>query len=177
MGKIIYTLTDEAPALATHSLLPVLQAYGHLAGIGIEGRDISLAARILARFPDFLPDDKRVSDSLDELRELTRDPSANIIKLPNISASVPQLKAAIAELRAKGFPLPDYPEEPATPEEREIRSRYDRVKGSAVNPCTTRGQFRSPCTRVREEARAGQSAPAGSLGAGLANPRRDHDLR
>jgi len=139
MGKIIYTLTDEAPRLATYSLLPVLQAYGHLAGIGIEGRDISLAARILARFPDFLPDDKRVSDTLDELGELTRDPLANIIKLPNISASAPQLKAAIAELRAKGFPLPDYPEEPATPEEREIRSRYDRIKGSAVNPVLREG--------------------------------------
>ena len=139
MGKIIYTLTDEAPRLATCSLLPVLQAYGCLAGIGIEGRDISLAARILARFPDFLPDDKRVSDTLDELGELTRDPLANIIKLPNISASAPQLKAAIAELRAKGFPLPDYPEEPATPEEREIRSRYDRIKGSAVNPVLREG--------------------------------------
>ena len=139
MGKIIYTLTDEAPRLATCSLLPVLQAYGRLAGIGIEGRDISLAARILARFPDFLPDDKRVSDTLDELGELTRDPLANIIKLPNISASAPQLKAAIAELRAKGFPLPDYLEEPATPEEREIRSRYDRIKGSAVNPVLREG--------------------------------------
>ena len=139
MGKIIYTLTDEAPRLATYSLLPVLQAYGRLAGIGIEGRDISLAARILARFPDFLPDDKRVSDTLDELGELTKDPLANIIKLPNISASTPQLKAAIAELRAKGFPLPDYPEEATTPEEREIRSRYDRIKGSAVNPVLREG--------------------------------------
>ncbi len=139
MGKIIYTLTDEAPGLATRSLLPVLQAYGRLAGIGIEGCDISLAARLLARFPDFLPDDKRVSDTLDELGELTRDPLANIIKLPNISASVPQLKAAVAELQAKGFPLPDYPEEPATQEEREIRSRYDRVKGSAVNPVLREG--------------------------------------
>ena len=139
MGKIIYTLTDEAPRLATYSLLPVLQAYGHLAGIGIEGCDISLAARILARFPDFLPDDKRVSDTLDELGELTRDPSATIIKLPNISASVPQLKAAIAELRAKDFPLPEYPEEPTTSEEQEVRSRYDRIKGSAVNPVLREG--------------------------------------
>ena len=139
MGKIIYTLTDEAPGLATRSLLPVLQAYGRLAGIGIEGCDISLAARILARFPDFLPDDKRVSDTLDELGELTRDPSANIIKLPNISASVPQLKAAIAELQAKDFPLPEYPEEPTTSEEQEVRSRYDRIKGSAVNPVLREG--------------------------------------
>ena len=139
MGKIIYTLTDEAPGLATRSLLPVLQAYGRLAGIGIEGCDISLAARILARFPEFLPDDKRVSDTLDELGKLTRDPSATIIKLPNISASVPQLKAAIAELRAKDFPLPDYPEEPATAEEQEVRSRYDRIKGSAVNPVLREG--------------------------------------
>ena len=139
MGKIIYTLTDEAPGLATRSLLPVLQAYGRLAGIGIEGCDISLAARILARFPEFLPDDKRVSDTLDELGKLTRDPSAIIIKLPNISASVPQLKAAIAELQAKDFPLPDYPEEPATAEEQEVRSRYDRIKGSAVNPVLREG--------------------------------------
>ena len=139
MGKIIYTLTDEAPGLATRSLLPVLQAYGRLAGIGIEGCDISLAARLLARFPDFLPDDKRVSDTLDELGELTRDPSATIIKLPNISASVPQLKAAIAELRAKDFPLPEYPEEPTTSEEQEVRSRYDRIKGSAVNPVLREG--------------------------------------
>ena len=139
MEKIIYTLTDEAPGLATRSLLPVLQAYGRLAGIGIEGCDISLAARILARFPDFLPDDKRVSDTLDELGELTRDPSATIIKLLNISASVPQLKAAIAELRAKDFPLPEYPEEPTTSEEQEVRSRYDRIKGSAVNPVLREG--------------------------------------
>ena len=139
MEKIIYTLTDEAPGLATRSLLPVLQAYGRLAGIGIEGCDISLAARILARFPDFLPDDKRVSDTLDELGELTRDPSATIIKLPNLSASVPQLKAAIAELRAKDFPLPEYPEEPTTSEEQEVRSRYDRIKGSAVNPVLREG--------------------------------------
>ena len=139
MGNIIYTLTDEAPGLATRSLLPVLQAYGRLAGIEFEGCDISLAARILARFPDFLPDDKRVSDTLDELGELTRDPSANIIKLPNISASVPQLKAAIAELQAKDFPLPEYPEEPTTSEEQEVRSRYDRIKGSAVNPVLREG--------------------------------------
>ena len=139
MGKIIYTLTDEAPGLATRSLLPVLQAYGRLAGIDFEGCDISLAARILARFPDFLPDGKRVSDTLDELGELTRDPQANIIKLPNISASVPQLKAAIAELQAKDFPLPEYPEEPTTSEEQEVRSRYDRIKGSAVNPVLREG--------------------------------------
>ena len=139
MGKIIYTLTDEAPRLATHSLFPVLRAYGQLAGIGIEGRDISLAARILAQFPDLLPGDKRVSDALSELRELTKDPSATIIKLPNISASVPQLKAAIAELQAKGFPLPDYPEEPVTQAEQEARSRYDQVKGSAVNPVLREG--------------------------------------
>ena len=139
MGKIIYTLTDEAPGLATRSLLPVLQAYGRLAGIDFEGCDISLAARILARFPEFLPDDKRVYDTLDELGKLTRDPSAIIIKLPNISASVPQLKAAIAELQAKDFPLPEYPEEPTTSEEQEVRSRYDRIKGSAVNPVLREG--------------------------------------
>ena len=155
MEKIIYTLTDEAPGLATRSLLPVLQAYGRLAGIGIEGCDISLAARILARFPDFLPDDKRVSDTLDELGELTRDPSATIIKLPNISASVPQLKAAIAELRAKDFPLPEYPEEPTTSEEQEVRSRYDRIKGSAVNPVLREGNSdRSAPESVKRHAQA-----------------------
>ncbi len=136
---IIYTLTDEAPALATRSLLPIVRHFLEPAGIRVETRDISLAGRILAAFPDHLRADQRVPDDLDELRELVQRPEANIIKLPNVSASVPQLKAAIAELQAKGYALPDYPDEPSTPEEDEVRARYDRVKGSAVNPVLREG--------------------------------------
>src|SRR5579875_256666 len=137
--KIIYTHTDEAPALATQSLLPILRAFTGAAGIEIELRDISLAARILAQFPDRLEEEQRVPDALAELGELVKTPEANVIKLPNISASVPQLKAAIAELQEHGYPLPDYPEEPADQEQREVRARYDRVKGSAVNPVLRQG--------------------------------------
>ncbi|MDO5093506.1 MAG: NADP-dependent isocitrate dehydrogenase [Propionibacteriaceae bacterium] len=139
MGKIIYTLTDEAPLLATYSLLPIVQAYAARAGVSVETRDISLSGRILAQFSDVLPRNQRVSDALAELGRLATSPEANIIKLPNISASVPQLKAAIAELRAKGYALPDYPEDPATEAERDARARYDRVKGSAVNPVLREG--------------------------------------
>src|ERR671933_2678102 len=116
--KIVYTLTDEAPALATHSLLPILQAFAGTADIEFELRDISLAGRILAQFPDRLDDDRRVADALSELGELAKTPDANIIKLPNISASVPQLKAAVKELQAAGHAVPDYPEDPQTDEER-----------------------------------------------------------
>ncbi len=137
--KILYTLTDEAPALATRSLLPIIDAFTDAAGIEIEPRDISLAARILAQFPDRLEDDQRVADALTELGELAKTPEANIIKLPNISASVPQLKAAIEELQDKGYAIPDYPESPADDEQREIRARYDKVKGSAVNPVLRQG--------------------------------------
>jgi len=138
-ATIIYTLTDEAPLLATYSLLPVVQAFAAAAGVRLETRDISLAGRILAAFPDRLTDDQRVPDALAELGELTGRPEANIIKLPNISASVPQLKAAIAELRQHGYDLPEYPDEPTTDEERAVRARYDRVKGSAVNPVLRQG--------------------------------------
>ncbi|TAL19262.1 MAG: NADP-dependent isocitrate dehydrogenase, partial [Frankiales bacterium] len=130
--KIIYTYTDEAPALATHSLLPIIQAYGDKAGVGVETRDISLAARILAAFG--LHD-----DHLAELGELARTPDANIIKLPNISASIPQLKAAIKELQAAGHAVPDFPENPSTDEENKARAAYDAVKGSAVNPVLREG--------------------------------------
>ena len=136
---IIWTTIDEAPALATHSLLPIVSAFTRTAGIDVQTRDISLAGRILAQFPDRLRDDQRVEDNLAALGELTQDPSANIIKLPNISASVPQLKAAIAELRSQGYDLPDYPEEPATDEERETQARYAKVLGSAVNPVLREG--------------------------------------
>jgi isocitrate dehydrogenase len=137
--KIIYTHTDEAPMLATYSFLPIIEAFSAPAGVEVELRDISLAGRILAQFADRLPADQRVADALAELGQLATTPEANIIKLPNISASVPQLKAAIAELREQGYELPDYPESPATDDERDIRARYDRVKGSAVNPVLREG--------------------------------------
>ena len=137
--KIIYTHTDEAPALATYSFLPFVRAFCESAGITVETRDISLAGRILAHFPDVLEPSKQVHDALAELGELAELPEANIIKLPNISASVPQLKAAIAELQSQGYPLPDYPEDPGTDKERDIKARYDAVKGSAVNPVLRQG--------------------------------------
>jgi isocitrate dehydrogenase len=137
--KIIYTYTDEAPALATGSLLPIISAFAAAAGVEIESRDISLAGRILAQFPDRLTPEQFTSDALSELGELAKTPDANIIKLPNISASVPQLKAAIRELQDQGFDIPDYPDSPTTDEQRESRARYDRVKGSAVNPVLREG--------------------------------------
>jgi isocitrate dehydrogenase len=139
MAKIIYTRTDEAPLLATYSLKPIIEAFATSAGVEVETRDISLAARVLAQFSDRLPEDQQVGDALAELGALAQTPDANIIKLPNISASVPQLKATIAELQGQGYELPDYPEEPSTDEEKDIRARYDRVKGSAVNPVLREG--------------------------------------
>jgi len=136
--KILYTLTDEAPFLATQSLLPIVQAFTHQAGIAVETRDISLAARILARFPERLGE-RKVADDLAELGELAKAPEANIIKLPNISASMPQLKAAIKELQAQGYPLPDYPDEPKDDAEKDVKARYDKVKGSAVKPVLREG--------------------------------------
>jgi len=139
MPTIIYTYTDEAPALATHSFLPILRNFLTTAGVSVELRDISLAGRILAAFTDRLPQQQRVPDALAELGRLALTPEANIIKLPNVSASIPQMKAAIAELQAKGFDLPDHPDNPSDDEQREIRARYDRVKGSAVNPVLRQG--------------------------------------
>lgn len=138
-STIIYTHTDEAPALATYSFLPVIEAYASTAGVRVETRDISLAGRILAVFPEYLEEGQRIPDALAELGELAKTPQANIIKLPNISASIPQLKAAVAELQEQGYALPAYPDEPKTDEEREIRARYDKVKGSAVNPVLREG--------------------------------------
>ena len=138
-SKIIYTKTDEAPALATHSFLPIVEAFTSPANIEIESRDISLAARILAVFPDFLSEDQRVIDDLAFLGKLAKSPEANIIKLPNISASIPQLTEAIEELQKKGFKIPNYPEDPKTSEEKEIKTRYDKIKGSAVNPVLREG--------------------------------------
>ena len=139
MPKIIYTLTDEAPALATRSLLPVVQAFVGTCGIEVETRDISLAARILAAFPDFLKDNQKQHDALAELGQLAKTPEANLIKLPNISASVPQAKATIAELQAKGYAIPDYPDDPENDAEADIKKRYAKVMGSAVNPVLREG--------------------------------------
>ena len=136
---IIYTHTDEAPALATHSFLPVIKAFTEPAGVAVETRDISLSGRIIAHFPERMTPDQRIEDHLAELGRIAQTPGANIIKLPNISASVPQLKAAIAELQARGYDLPDYPEEPSNEQERSIKVRYDKIKGSAVNPVLREG--------------------------------------
>ncbi|MGB5414144.1 MAG: NADP-dependent isocitrate dehydrogenase, partial [Polyangiales bacterium] len=152
---ILYTKTDEAPLLATYSLLPILRAFTAPAGVAVELPDISLAGRILASFPEALKRDQRIDDALAELGRVAKTPDANIIKLPNISASVPQLKAAVAELQRKGFAVPDYPEEPKTAEERAIAQRYGKVKGSAVNPVLREGNSdrRAPLA-VKEYARA-----------------------
>lgn len=139
MTKIIYTYTDEAPMLATHSFFPVISAFAGTAGVELETRDISLAGRILAAFPESLNDEQRVGDALAELGALATTPEANIIKLPNVSASVPQLKAAIAELQAKGYDLPDHPDNPTSDAEKDVRARYDKIKGSAVNPVLREG--------------------------------------
>ena len=137
--SIIYTITDEAPALATYSLLPIIKSFTHSSGIQIETRNISLAGRILATFPDYLSAEQRVADDLAELGQLATTPDANIIKLPNISASIPQLKAAIKELQQQGFALPDYPEAPSNDTEKDVKARYDKIKGSAVNPVLREG--------------------------------------
>ena len=138
-SKIIYTKTDEAPMLATHSLLPIVNAFTAKAGVEVETKDISLAARVLALFPEYLEENQRVNDALAELGELVKKPEANIIKLPNISASVPQLVATIKELQAKGFNIPSYPAEAKTDEEKAIQLKYNKVKGSAVNPVLREG--------------------------------------
>ncbi|WP_269938102.1 NADP-dependent isocitrate dehydrogenase [Arthrobacter sp. HY1533] len=139
MAKIIYTLTDEAPMLATYSLLPIVEAFASTAGVDVETRDISLSGRIIAVFGDYLTEEQRTADALAELGALAKSPDANIIKLPNISASIPQLKSAVAELQGQGFALPDYPDDPSTDEEKDIRARYDKIKGSAVNPVLREG--------------------------------------
>ncbi len=138
-SRIIYTLTDEAPLLATCSLLPIIRTFTSAAGIEIDQRDISVAARILAEFSDYLNDDQKVPDNLAELGRLTQEPATNIIKLPNISAAVPQLTAAIAELQSNGYDIPDYPDDPQTEEEKVINQRYGKVQGSAVNPVLRQG--------------------------------------
>ena len=138
-AKIIYTRTDEAPALATYSFLPIVQSFTRAAGIAVETRDISLASRILANFPENLTEAQKHEDALTELGQLAKTPEANIIKLPNISASIPQLGAAISELQSQGFDIPDYPDEPANAEEESVQKRYAAVLGSAVNPVLREG--------------------------------------
>src|SRR5438445_4067331 len=138
-SKILYTKTDEAPALVTYSFLPIVKAFTKAAGVSVELRDISLAGRIIAVFPEHLTPQQKQSDDLAELGELAKTPDANIIKLPNISASIPQLKAATKELQRQGYKLPDYPEDPKTDAEKEIKARYDKIKGSAVNPVLREG--------------------------------------
>jgi isocitrate dehydrogenase len=151
---IIYTHTDEAPLLATYSFLPIIQAYAGQAGVPVETRDISLAGRIIAQFPERLTPEQHLDDALAELGELAKQPEANIIKLPNISASTPQLKAAIAELQAQGYDLPDYPDSPSTDEDKDVRTRYDKVKGSAVNPVLREGNSdRRAADSVKQYAR------------------------
>ncbi|MDA9782972.1 NADP-dependent isocitrate dehydrogenase, partial [Vicingaceae bacterium] len=137
--KIIYTKTDEAPALATYSLLPIIKRFTNAVGVEVESRDISLASRVLAIFPEYLEENQKVNDALFELGELAKTAEANIIKLPNISASVPQLFAVIEELQSQGFNIPNYPESAKTDEEKSIKQRYDKIKGSAVNPVLREG--------------------------------------
>ncbi len=164
--KIIYTKTDEAPALATASLLPIIEVFASAADVVVETRDISLARRILANLADWLPEHQRANDDLAELGELATRPEANIIKLPNISASVPQLKAAVTELQEKGFALPDYPDEPETDDERAVRRQYDRVKGSAVNPVLREGNSDRRAPRAVKEYARKYPHPMGAWSAG-----------
>src|SRR5881275_184973 len=152
--EIVWTKVDEAPALATFSLLPIVKSFVGTAGVKMKLKDISLAGRIIANFPDKLTPAQKINDELAELGQLATRPEANIIKLPNISASMPQLKAAVAELQSQGYDLPDYPDSPTTEEEREVRARYDKVKGSAVNPVLREGNSdRRAADSVKQYAR------------------------
>ena len=174
---IIYTLTDEAPLLATYAFLPIIRAFAEPAGINVKTSDISVAARILAEFSDYLTEEQRVPDNLAELGELTQLPDTNIIKLPNISASVPQLLAAIKELQAKGYDLPDYPGDPKTDEEKEIKQRYAKCLGSAVNPVLREGNSDRRAPKAVKEYARKHPHSMGEWSHGLAHPRGDHEAR
>ena len=175
--KIIYTITDEAPALATQSFLPIVKAFTGAAGVAVETRDISLAGRIIANFPDALEPGQRQNDDLAELGELAKTPEANIIKLPNISASIPQLNAAIDELRSQGFNLPDYPEEANSDADRDVRNRYAKVLGSAVNPVLREGNSDRRVAAAGQEICARASTLHGHLGQRFEVARCAHDGR
>ncbi len=174
-SRIIYTETDEAPALATYSLLPIVKAFTQSAGITVETRDISLAGRILAAFPEYLKPEQKHSDDLAELGELAKTPEANIIKLPNISASVPQLTAAIKELQAQGYALPNYPEEPKTDAEKDIQARTPKCLGSAVNPVLREGNSDRRVSCLGKGIRKEAPAFHGGLERELEIPRSPHD--
>ena len=176
-AKIIYTYTDEAPALATYSLLPIIQAFTRAAGIVVETRDISLAGRILAGFPEQLPPERRQPDDLAELGELAKTPVANIIKLPNISASVPQLQAAIRELQEQGYPVPDYPEDPQQDSDQADQGAIRESARQRGQPGAARRQFRSPRRRSRQGVRAEAPALDGRLERGLEDACRAHGAR
>ena len=173
-SKIIYTHTDEAPLLATYSFLPIIEAYAEKAGVAVETRDISLAGRILASFADRLPEDQQVTDDLAELGDLAKTPEANIVKLPNVSASIPQLKAAIAELQEQGFDLPDYPDNPQSDEEKDVRATLRQGQGQRGQPGAARGQLRPPRAGVGEELRPQAPALDGGVELGLEDQRRAH---
>ena len=162
-SKIIYTKTDEAPMLATHSLLPIINAFAAHAGVEIETKDISLAARVLSAFPTYLQENQRVDDALQELGELVKKPEANIIKLPNISASVPQLEAVIQELQGKGYAIPSYPDAPKNDKDEQIKLRYDKIKGSAVNPVLREGNSDRRAPKAVKELCKSKSSFYGSL--------------
>ncbi len=176
-STIIYTHTDEAPALATASLLPIVSAFARQAGVDVETRDISLAGRIIASFPDALTPEQRIDDALAELGQLAKTPEANIIKLPNISASIPQLKAAIAELQAAGYALPDYPDNPSTDDEKAARAAYDKVEGLGRQSRSARRQLRPPRARVRQELRPQAPALDGRVERRQQDQRRDDGRR
>lgn len=176
-STIVYTHTDEAPALATQSLLPIVQAFARHADIDVKTSDISLSGRILAAFPEYLTEAQRVPDALAELGELVKQPDANVIKLPNISASVPQLTAAIKELQSKGFAVPDYPADPQTDEEKAVRERYDRIKGSAVNPVLREGNSDRRAPKAVKNFAKKKSAQHGRMDQRLQNPRCHHAKR
>jgi len=160
--SIVYTKTDESPMMSTFSLFPIFETFLSKVGVGLQLSDISLAGRILARFPEYLTEEQRVEDALASLGELVQQPHANVMKLPNISASIPQIQACIAELQSKGYAVPNYPEEPQNDEEKSIKARYDKVKGSAVNPVLRR-ELRSTGTQSRQEICPSQSTPNGCL--------------
>ena len=174
MARIIYTHTDEAPLLATYSFLPIIAAYAAKAGVEVETRDISLAGRIIAQFPDRLSDDQRQADDLAELGELATTPEANIIKLPNVSASVPQLKAAVKELQEQGYDLPDYPENPQERRGQRHPGALRQGHGLGGQPGAARGQLRPPGAGVGQGLRQGTPAPHGRLVGRLEDQRRDH---